>query len=421
MTNPAPPIERITRLLHDPNAMTDADRENISAVINTYSYFIPARYIQAILQHKKEPYSQAMMARMQLYTGNWLLFWENMENSTPLSDDHLSVVPPVVKTSPVAHIVNETLVVPEHVVPLTPVSQIIVEENTLIPHIINDTIVIPEHVVPLTPIPRIIVEENTLVQPDIPPENFHMVESVVYIPASSPPEMIVESMDHIPPLADIPLPTVPLPHHVAEVPFLSDEDIKAPVNVPKATGHIQEMHVAKEEVIPEPIAHDNVEPREESIISPVYTEDYFLHQGVPVSNDLPPDAIEVDDDDEAAKSLMVVMSFGEWLMHFKTHSAKSKEEEKDQKALRSMWQKEKLAAAMEEENEEIPENVFEMAMNSIANEEDVISESLADIYIKQRKYDKAIEMYSKLSLRNPQKSTYLARRIEEVKKEKNSW
>ena len=85
-----------------------------------------------------------------------------------------------------------------------------------------------------------------------------------------------------------------------------------------------------------------------------------------------------------------------------------------------MWQKEKLAAAMEEENEEIPETVFEMAVNSISKEESLVSETLAEIHIKQGKYDKAIEMYRKLSLRNPQKSAYFAGKIEETLKEKQS-
>ena len=84
------------------------------------------------------------------------------------------------------------------------------------------------------------------------------------------------------------------------------------------------------------------------------------------------------------------------------------------KAVRAMWQKEKLAAALEEENDEIPENVFEMAVNSIAKEEGLASESLAEIYEKQGKHDQAIEMYKKLSLRNPQKNAYFAARIEEI-------
>lgn len=159
------------------------------------------------------------------------------------------------------------------------------------------------------------------------------------------------------------------------------------------------------------------------LIFPIYTKDYFLQQGEKVSDEIPLEINELRDNaaaDDEDKSLMVVMSFSEWLLHFKNTSEKQKEESKDQKALKTMWQKEKLAAAMEEENEEIPETVFEMAVNSISKEEGLVSESLADIYIKQGKYDKAIEMYRKLSLRNPQKSAYFAHKIDEALKDKQS-
>ena len=114
--------------------------------------------------------------------------------------------------------------------------------------------------------------------------------------------------------------------------------------------------------------------------------------------------------------LMVMMSFTEWLLHFKSASEKQKEEAEGQKAVKTMWQMEKLAAALEEENEEIPENVFEMAVNSITREEGLASESLAEIYIKQQKFEKAVEMYRKLSLRNPQKNAYFAQKIEDILK-----
>ena len=166
----------------------------------------------------------------------------------------------------------------------------------------------------------------------------------------------------------------------------------------------------------EPRQSDN----DETLILPVYTEDYFLHQGVSVSNNIPSEVDKFGQDDEAAKSLMVVMSFSEWLNHFKVRNEKAREEETDQRALKTMWQKEKLVAALEEENEEIPENVFEMAVNSIAWEDDLASESLADIYVKQGKYDSALDMYKKLSLRNPQKSAYFARKIDAVLKEKTT-
>ncbi len=180
--------------------------------------------------------------------------------------------------------------------------------------------------------------------------------------------------------------------------------------------------------IPAEIIVTEVEPEisqlaEESLITPVFSQDYFLHEGEKISEeisfelkDLKPEVYTTEED----KSLMVMMSFSEWLLHFKHSAEREKEETKDQKALKTMWQKEKLAAAMEEENEEIPEKVFEMAVNSISKEEGLASETLANIYIKQGKYDQAIEMYRKLSLRNPQKNAYFARKIEDALKDKQS-
>ena len=66
-----------------------------------------------------------------------------------------------------------------------------------------------------------------------------------------------------------------------------------------------------------------------------------------------------------------------------------------------------------EENEEIPEDIFKQAMDSIS-ENAIISESLAIILGKQGKIDKAIDMYKKLSLRNPEKNLYFADRIKEL-------
>lgn len=162
--------------------------------------------------------------------------------------------------------------------------------------------------------------------------------------------------------------------------------------------------------------------KNEPLIQPVYTEDYFRHEGVQVSEEIPADIEEMGKpgNEEDPKSLMVMMSFTEWLAYFKTKKAKDAEEKEDQKALKTMWQKEKLAAALEEENDEIPEDVFKMAVDSITKEDDLVSESLAEVHYKQGKYDKAIDMYRKLSLRNPQKKVYFARKIEEILKEKQS-
>jgi len=150
-----------------------------------------------------------------------------------------------------------------------------------------------------------------------------------------------------------------------------------------------------------------------AFIEPPYTEDYFRHQGVDIPEKAPASTTKAPED---PKTLMVVMSFGEWLSHFKVKSAREQEEERDKSALRSMWQQEKLAAALEDEPEEIPEDVFEMAVSSITREDDLASESLAEILEKQGKWTAAAEMYRKLGLRNPAKSTYFASRAEAAKK-----
>lgn len=300
-------IPYITQMLDEPHLLTETDQETVAALVEAFPYFVPARYMEAAEQHRKDPFATSTMSMMQLYRGNWLLYWQYLEDA--LGEQAMN-------TETLKEKINGTY---EAETKLTDAEE------------------------------QILHAEETFITPEV--EEIVMAEEPTYIFAAHKEEPVVAEND-------------------------------------------------------------------ETLILPIYTEDYFLHQGIQVSNDIP-EAPELNDADKA-KSLMVVMSFSEWLMFYKTRSMQEKEEQEDQKALKSMWQKEKLAAALEEENEEIPENVFEMAMNSISVEDDLISESLAEIYIKQEKYDRAIDMYRKLSLRNPQKNAYFARKIESVIKAKES-
>lgn len=148
----------------------------------------------------------------------------------------------------------------------------------------------------------------------------------------------------------------------------------------------------------------------------VMMTDYFSQQGIEVSTELP-EMEELAPGTAEEKSLLVMMSFEEWLSFINNNSKKAKEEEAEQKALKTMWQKQKLAAAIEEESDEIPETVFEMAVNSISRSDDWVSESMAEVYARQGKAKKAIEIYEKLSLLNPEKNTYFAAKIENLQKD----
>lgn len=61
-----------------------------------------------------------------------------------------------------------------------------------------------------------------------------------------------------------------------------------------------------------------------------------------------------------------------------------------------------------------PEKVSVIAKRSLEDSADISSETLAIILAKQHQYAKAIDMYERLKLKNPQKSVYFAGKIEEL-------
>lgn len=156
----------------------------------------------------------------------------------------------------------------------------------------------------------------------------------------------------------------------------------------------------------------------EHVFQPLFTENYFQHQGISVPDSLPElEQKHNEESDSDEKSLMVMMKFEDWLQFLKKKSEAKRSEEEDRAMLRSIWQREKLAAAVGEEDDHIPEAVFEMAINSIDKDEMPVSESLAEIHIRQGHIEKAKEVYRKLSLQNPEKKTYFADKINKLTKD----
>jgi hypothetical protein len=188
----------------------------------------------------------------------------------------------------------------------------------------------------------------------------------------------------------------------------------------KEPANITATHTIEEAVIIE----TSTEPLEQN--PPTNDEDILqLINKIPLHSEInldtlptvapAPEAPKEPEADVRDKSLMVMMSFTDWLNYYKVKQLKEKEEAESKKALNASWQKEKLAAAVEEDVEdEVPETIFKQAMDSISTETGIISESLAKLLAEQGKTDRAIAMYKKLSLRNPEKSSYFARLIDQL-------
>jgi hypothetical protein len=130
-------------------------------------------------------------------------------------------------------------------------------------------------------------------------------------------------------------------------------------------------------VTPDTNADEDIIPFE-----PLHTVDYFASQGIkiteePVTND---------------KLGNQMKSFTEWLKSMKK------------------IHKENLPAG----DEQTDKTIQRLAEHSNEAAE-VVTESMADVLIKQGKTDKAIEVYEKLSLQNPSKSAYFAAKINALK------
>jgi tetratricopeptide (TPR) repeat protein len=62
----------------------------------------------------------------------------------------------------------------------------------------------------------------------------------------------------------------------------------------------------------------------------------------------------------------------------------------------------------------------ELLDKSVLENDELVTETLANIYYEQKNFDKALDAYEKLSLKFPEKSVYFASRIEEIRVIKNN-
>ena len=71
------------------------------------------------------------------------------------------------------------------------------------------------------------------------------------------------------------------------------------------------------------------------------------------------------------------------------------------------------------EKEDLNKNQKDISIETLASENELMTETLAKIYLKQQKYKKAIDAFRILSLKYPEKNAFFADQIKKIKKLEN--
>ncbi len=221
--------------------------------------------------------------------------------------------------------------------------------------------------------------------------------------AGNTPETAIEEAPGQPmaqeaPVTEAPEPPVQIPAEIAaEEEGLKEEDFAPPFQDPDPEP-VQAVAEAPAAPTLEAYAAPAEEPplvktiietpsaQQDVLFEPYHTIDYFASLGIRL------DKMEPNPQDKLGKQLR---SFTEWL-----------------KSMKKLPQ-----ASIEKvlgENEESA--VVAAASHSVVGK-DIITEAMAEVFEKQGLYEKAAEVYRKLSLLNPSKSAYFADRINALKRD----
>ena len=114
------------------------------------------------------------------------------------------------------------------------------------------------------------------------------------------------------------------------------------------------------------------------------------------------------------------MLFVDWVMSY-TNSKKENENrplESKIEIIDSFLEKNpKINTKIEKGNEDA---ILDLASDNLFNKSELMTETLAKIYVKQKKIKKALYAYKILSLKYPEKSSLFANRIKKLQKKKNN-
>ncbi len=203
---------------------------------------------------------------------------------------------------------------------------------------------------------------------------------------------------------------------IEKKPPVEKKELPKPEPVPKITQSTKP--VEKQPVTKEPV--EQVKAKEETKISEQPKEEKKQEKPAPVikppevKKEIKPVEKKTEPKEKEVIPVNETHSFSEWL-NILTKDTKQKEtSDTDNKD-------DDLINRFIEKNPTIPKpgdtqvTYTEISDPSEKLNDDLFSETLANIYLKQKHFEEAIKIYQKLMLHYPEKSSYFAARIEEIK------
>jgi len=393
---------RIIQHIFQEPEIKQVDEAALEQLVTAYPYFTTARLLLAKKQYTAQRNLLApAVKKAQLYSNNMHYFYRFITSvepvAAPASESEIAVYTPAqdetVTTFPGTEEENEPVVEEPGVTPEpAPEEEPVIEEPAITPEpeeipVIEEPTVTPEAIYEAPAIPTATEELPVIEEPTVTPEAEYDEPAI----PTAPEELPVIEEPTVNPQAEFDEPVILTePETTPVTPESSIYVSPAPTimaNTPVDTG-------AEEEQIR--IFPLEMNTTEESTLTyqPLYTDDYFAYKRLK-----DPEQAEVLNEKGASE----MKSFTSWLKDIKsTFSEKSSKQQYHQQLTRSY----------EDFDPEVSEAVEKMAMESITLTDDVVSETLAEIWAKQ--YQTAIHIYQKLSLLNPNKSAYFAQKIQEI-------
>lgn len=210
-----------------------------------------------------------------------------------------------------------------------------------------------------------------------------------------------------------------LTNKVVEENISKEENLTSENDIENAVKHTSDIEIIESES--QQVIETIENNQEEEIVQELSENTELIEESEPKMVEEKSEIIENNSDDST-------FSFTDWLKKVPSQ-LKTKKEIEEEQEIAEREIKYKLIDDFLEKNPKIvpmkktditPANTSSNFVQNTEEYSDLMTETLAQIYIEQKKYDKAIKAYKILILKYPEKNSLFANRIKEIENLKNS-